>query len=190
MVEIGNTVSTSYPSVCPKKNSDPCQIIKKGVRIRKCGPALPLKLYLCKVHGKYFTVYPLGWVPFGRKPWFIINENGEFKADLKKTYFSCLIDMMTKSNESNSYTYRSNCRHVNSIIILLGLDCEDTTSVHNIAETIKIDALILLDLREAISEGPLITKALEIQKVLQHFDLHLLQRGSKLNFWGTPINST
>lgn len=38
----------------------------KGHRERKCGPDFKLLVVQCKAHGACFTLYPVGWVPYGR----------------------------------------------------------------------------------------------------------------------------
>jgi len=44
-----------------------CQLKKHDWRERKAGPCVPLRLMYCRSHGRYFTVYPIGHVPYSRK---------------------------------------------------------------------------------------------------------------------------
>lgn len=44
-----------------------CVIVWHGERVRKCGPAYPLAMARCRTHGIAFTLYPPGWLPFGRR---------------------------------------------------------------------------------------------------------------------------
>lgn len=44
-----------------------CRLREHDIRERRTGPGHPLVVIVCVVHGCYFTVYPLGYVPYGRK---------------------------------------------------------------------------------------------------------------------------
>ncbi len=44
-----------------------CRISHHDCRPRKTGPGHPLAVKRCHVHGRYFTVYPPGQVPYGRQ---------------------------------------------------------------------------------------------------------------------------
>lgn len=46
----------------------PCQVVVHEWRKRRCGPGYPLLVVECKTHGMHYTVYPAGWVPYGREP--------------------------------------------------------------------------------------------------------------------------
>lgn len=45
-----------------------CHITSKDKRRRKAGPEHPLFVFGCKTHNVCFTVYPLGWSQYGRRP--------------------------------------------------------------------------------------------------------------------------
>jgi len=52
---------------CPwSESAASCRIGKKGFRKRKTGPRFPVEVLRCSSHGQYFTVYPMGHVPYGR----------------------------------------------------------------------------------------------------------------------------
>lgn len=52
---------------CPLATADEeCAAILNGFRERKTGPHFPIQVMLCQVHGRSFTVYPMGFVPYGR----------------------------------------------------------------------------------------------------------------------------
>lgn len=53
------------PQVAP--GGGPCRLVRHALRERKTGPAFPLTLLGCRTHGAYFTIYPLGFTPFGRQ---------------------------------------------------------------------------------------------------------------------------
>jgi len=55
-------------SRCPSARCDEsCEIKRNGFRSRKTGPGYPLQIMKCKSHGSFFTVYPPGFVPYGRQ---------------------------------------------------------------------------------------------------------------------------
>jgi hypothetical protein len=52
---------------CPwAEAEDGCRIDKHGFRERKTGPEFPIQVLHCAAHKRYFTVYPVGHVPYGR----------------------------------------------------------------------------------------------------------------------------
>ena len=44
-----------------------CRVLQHDVRQRKTGPAVPLVVYRCAVHRRFFTVYPPGYAPYARQ---------------------------------------------------------------------------------------------------------------------------
>lgn len=53
---------------CVAYDARPCRLVKSHVRPRSTGPAIPLHVLCCQVHGIAFTLYPPGHVPYGRGP--------------------------------------------------------------------------------------------------------------------------
>jgi hypothetical protein len=45
-----------------------CRVRGAGWRERATGPRYPLRKVRCKTHGRSFTLYPVGHVPYGREP--------------------------------------------------------------------------------------------------------------------------
>jgi hypothetical protein len=58
----------SMPSMCMrhKVGDAPCRLWVDHRRARKTGPCFPLTVVHCGLHGKAFTLYPPGHVPYGR----------------------------------------------------------------------------------------------------------------------------
>jgi hypothetical protein len=54
-----------------------CRITVHHLRERKTGPAFPVAVLKCKVHGRAFTLYPLGHVPYGRVAVAPVSVDGE-----------------------------------------------------------------------------------------------------------------
>lgn len=44
-----------------------CRVGPHDVRQRKTGPPVPLAVWRCGVHERYFTVYPPGYAPYARE---------------------------------------------------------------------------------------------------------------------------
>lgn len=52
---------------CPLAAADEeCATTLNGFRARKTGPRFPIQVMTCHTHGRSFTVYPMGFVPYGR----------------------------------------------------------------------------------------------------------------------------
>ena len=57
------------PACCPFGGDGvECQVGEHCRRERSCGPGHPLVVAKCVPHRKHFTLYPPGWVPYGRVP--------------------------------------------------------------------------------------------------------------------------
>ncbi|MFC1482262.1 hypothetical protein ACFL51_00495 [Myxococcota bacterium] len=54
-------------SPCAEGARCQCKVGLHGHRERKTGPGHPLAVVRCQVHGQSFTIYPSGFVPFGRQ---------------------------------------------------------------------------------------------------------------------------
>jgi hypothetical protein len=74
------------PQTAPCGCGDDCRIREHDIRPRRTGPGHPLVVIVCVVHGRYFTLYPVGYVPYGRKR--LISE----EKDDKETFFSAAFD--------------------------------------------------------------------------------------------------
>ena len=57
------------PSQCPWGcDGEGCVVTAHSERDRKTGPVVALVVVKCKTHRRFFTLYPRGWVPYGRSP--------------------------------------------------------------------------------------------------------------------------
>ena len=62
-------VRAVLPKWCPRRERDfSCRVSIRGYRERAWGPGYCLSIARCKTHALAFTVYPPGWVPYGRMP--------------------------------------------------------------------------------------------------------------------------
>jgi hypothetical protein len=65
------------PTVCScLLGHGPCQISFHRWRKRKCGPQHAVACFRCIEHGCWFTVYPPGWLPFGRRRMVHVSPDG------------------------------------------------------------------------------------------------------------------
>jgi len=78
-------------SECPwARDGESCRLNKHAWRERKTGPRIALRIFFCCSHGRYFTVYPMGHVPYSRKPVLPVDVGGHMPAGLNgKEAASC-----------------------------------------------------------------------------------------------------
>lgn len=120
---------------CPHQKEDKivnCLIVFKGYRERKTGHLHPLAQFYCKIHNVYFTVYPIGHVPYGRAPLWDKNAcDSLFKAafDASKS--------ITWPLESTKElpTFKTQKRHIKGAALLLKID-SSTELTADIAESL------------------------------------------------------
>ena len=83
--ENGKFRPTEKITQCPwAKGSEPCRMRKHDFRGRKTGPCIPIRILRCKSHGQYFTVYPMGHVPYDRQPIVAVGLGGNPLDERKK----------------------------------------------------------------------------------------------------------
>jgi hypothetical protein len=61
-------------------SAERCRLNKHAWRDRKTGPCVPLRVFYCWSHERYFTVYPMGHVPYSRKPVLPVDLGGHVVA--------------------------------------------------------------------------------------------------------------
>ena len=54
-----------------------CVLVVHHVRARKTGPRIPVAVLQCRTHGRAFTLYPLGHLPYGRLAVAPVGLDGE-----------------------------------------------------------------------------------------------------------------
>jgi hypothetical protein len=66
------------PSCVHASPGDPaCVLVVHHTRERKAGPQIPVTVAQCRTHGRAFTLYPLGHVPYGRLAVAPVTLDGE-----------------------------------------------------------------------------------------------------------------
>ena len=69
------SIRAVLPVHCPfGGDARPCRVGRHCCRERQRGPDFPLVVAICHAHGRYFTLYPPGWTPWGRVP---VHEGGD-----------------------------------------------------------------------------------------------------------------
>lgn len=175
---------------CTALNSDgPCKFHIKDYRSRDVGPRHLLVVLKCVVHIICFTVYPLGWIPYGRKR---LDNDGIFEA-----VTAAASDLLWKSQDEKEgrETSKTQWRRIQFCARLLGLDqCANKTT--EIAHRLDISPSELITVNQKIREGPKTRKdwgvltALIINRVPKRPDpVHnWLWCGKVTGFWGNIIN--
>jgi hypothetical protein len=71
------------PAVMPRgcvhaaTGDEACVLVVHHVRERKTGPRIPVTVLQCQTHGRAFTLYPLGHLPYGRLAIAPVGLDGE-----------------------------------------------------------------------------------------------------------------
>jgi len=70
---------------CPwASGGESCKIRKHDWRQRKSGPSIELRILRCLTHGHDFTVYPPGYVPYGRQVLVPVDLHGHLLSQLEQ----------------------------------------------------------------------------------------------------------
>jgi len=80
------------PKMCPfGGDGRACRIGRHMKRERSCGPEIALVVAVCREHGVHFTLYPLGWVPYGREAVMDVSSSRANSSPWSKSMFvACL----------------------------------------------------------------------------------------------------
>lgn len=71
---------------CPlARGGERCRIRQHDWRKRKTGPSVALRVLKCKSHRRAFTVYPPGYVPYGRQAWIPVDPRGYWVNEPEST---------------------------------------------------------------------------------------------------------
>ena len=77
-----------------------CRICVKGYRTRGFGPGHRLTVATCTEHGVSFTLYPIGWVPYGRAA--VVDRSG----DWSRTLFAVVVSIAATTPVRSMPGYR------------------------------------------------------------------------------------
>jgi len=154
------------PTVCPlceNPGTTPCKIVINQYRDRKTGPCFPLMVVRCCTHKIYFTIYPPGHVPHGRKRISPVAPDGgdlnekEGAAKFSGTLFDAALDA-SQNHEWPSYKFdgeiignllprlNTQIRHLDYAAHLLGIHPSiDTQTKENLSQILSIPGQQLYD---------------------------------------------
>lgn len=195
---------------CPHDaDGRPCRLSKQDWRERQTGPGFPVAILRCRTHGKYFTVYPTGFTPFGRQRTAPAPQAGEPGAacDERARWTGTLFEAAAQAAAGNigvrdaGYDAPSKPRHstqrrrVDRAARLLGLSAEiDEQSADTVAQALDLPGL---DHRQARAEygcagtlrerGTAIMSALARIPVSPTLERRLLCAGVIVGLWGPPV---
>lgn len=174
------------PLRCPFRRSsdDSCQVVSKGCRKRKAGPFALLFRFVCKRHQRSFTVYPFGMVPYGRKSFLPSDQ-----------ILQCIRDGMCSIRwpevAVGSEVFKTQKRWIKGWSQLVGCEPGQASKMReDIADSLGIATQLALDGAKQIREGPTYRSRAQVVSALLKTLLEgihitaLLQRGTKLKFWG------
>lgn len=110
LVDGAGILRPARPNRCPVgPNTYICKVSWHGWRHRKCGPGYPLAKARCRSHDCTFTVYPLGWSPFGRRRAVVVSHAGFDVED-----YGAGLDAWTETVFGASSDAAAGCRWPNS----------------------------------------------------------------------------
>ena len=139
-----------------------CRISFHRWRLRKCGVEHALACFICLKHACSFTVYPPGWLPFGRRPLVHVTASGFEVGGLgdgaeawRETVFGGAVDASAKRlwplTASGSKEWedrhgrepygvrRTQARHVKGVLGLLALTVELARERPTVAAVLEFD---------------------------------------------------
>lgn len=146
------------PDHCPHgADGSRCQVQRHSFRNRKAGPGFRLVIIFCTQHCRYFTLYPLGLVPYSRSRIAPVGEDGRIlpqadpaTLDWNGTLFAAVAEVETPPStnlglEPGTHQQR---RKLNLAAAILGLT-GDVRSAELSAVDLKIELRALLTARDA-----------------------------------------
>lgn len=213
----GGSLRPPKPLRCPGPTRDGCLIHFSRWRRRVHGPGFFLASMRCLTHSLCFTIYPPGWVPYGRSPLILLDHRGrmvETEQDENRwndTEFTAVIDAAsgeiwpdpvtlgpTISEEKDGELVRSRRtqrRHVAGCMRLFSLDATATLrDRERVTLTINLDVTALENAWMRIRDGPsLMVRGKEGAWLLEQLPAlvgtfsGLLLLGEAQGFWGRRV---
>lgn len=185
-----------------------CQICKHGFRNRKTGPEIPLRILRCEPHSRYFTVYPPGYVPYGRCCVAVVDLQGEPverltpepEASCRGSLFEAPLDVAAGRIwerepvlDLEAPRYPTQARRFRHCARLLGLDPSlPSVVVEQIREDLGLDGLDHHLARQQFRQAQDWTEQAEViltvyqQSPFKRRAMDLLCAGSRVGLWGHP----
>lgn len=202
-VDTAGEVRVALPGRCPLGvDGSPCRVGVHDRRARKTGPRIALVVARCRTHGRAFTVYPPGHVPYGRVAVVPVDlagrevrtESGE--RGLSGTLFEAALDAAAgdrwpRSGAVERGTRRTQGRRIERASSLLGLAL--ATPARTRERLAAALAVPLLRLRESPREcwmagASWTDRGRQLERVLLEVrePARLLVAGQVAGLWGRP----
>lgn len=204
------------PLRCPSsRDGDPsCSIYIERWRLRRCGISFPLAGMHCETHDTSFTIYPPGWVPYGRSLLLLVDHNGHILKPEEKasrwvdTAFEAAVDASNKhlwpeevdlgpqtQDRATVRSQRTQRRHVAGVMHLFGFNiCATTREREVVAGLTGIGVSRLEESARKIREGPtMVARGSEAVQVLEQLPVlrlmmtGLLTLGENQGYWGPAL---
>lgn len=156
----GKAASVDVPAGahCNKaETGEPCVIRRHSKRCRTFGPDHPLDVCFCKTHRVYFTVYPLGFHPYGRRSCLPDDPGGLWRAALDAASGVLWPDVAIHEQ----LTRNTQMRDLGTLADLLGRTALDKQD--EIALSLGLELNFLREITKKIRDGPKTRLALGIQ---------------------------
>lgn len=189
-------VSLGENHICPRSNGDePCQLKFKYQRFRKTGPAHCLWVVMCQIHSIGFTIYPPGFVPYGRK---IVQFNIDLSQSLLEAANDAGENILWPSSGalSGGNVRTTQSRHMRLILKLFGFDLDLNLRIQ-IANHLGLEPHLIAEIFGLIRDGPRLRRAWgqEIKKVFKSLSspcpiLKLIECGKLAGLWADFVNWT
>ena len=170
----GPTPDLPTTGPCREWDGRPCVIKPHHLRDRKTGPCFPLSVVRCETHGRGFTLYPHGHVPYGRRAIAPLAPDGSpvrqtpdrsdssRSSEFSNTYFDAALDAAAgrawprePEGGGQDRWWSVQGRHLNRSTLWLGVDPASTPRhTETIATALAVETLVLKDLQRDISRHP------------------------------------
>lgn len=199
------SVEAEIPDVCDLSPGSKavCAVAPHHLRARLTGPKHDLIVVRCRAHGRAFTLYPPGFVPYGRTPLVLRAPDGDAPDDLfAETLFSAASDAAGGKTwpDSEPRFWRTGGarstqrRRVRLATLLLGLAAMADPLRERIAIAIDIPFTRLQDRsrvamsRSVIACGRVVLATIEEAQIgTRDLLSRLLAAGEIVGLWGPPL---
>lgn len=115
--------NVQMPKSAPCGCSGECRIREHSMRERRTGPGHPLVVIECTVHGRYFTLYPPGYVPYGRRRLIVEDEDDEQTVFTAAKEASAGAERWSETGDEGRW-WSTQWRQIRRCGELLALECE------------------------------------------------------------------
>ncbi len=163
--DAGAWAPSVMPTVCPTSDgAAACRVGPDHRRARKTGPCVPVAVLACSTHGRCFTVYPCGHVPYGREAVAPVDLDGKALttatasaapaaqdpcAPWRQTRFAAVLDAARGKawpRDGPGPCWTTQLRRLDELAALLGLDPAPSAALgEEFARLLDLPRLSLID---------------------------------------------